>query len=454
MRPFIRRTLSSSLVGLAMACGLGAQQAVVAPAKPSPSGTFLVLSDVHLHGSLDQDNIGLNTADSGADLWLTALTKLDDMLTSSAGPRPDFVVLLGDLPWHAYVGSSTQLGSARTNTGNVLKALRQKADAAGIPLLYTTGNNDSWSGDYRAFTAPNKRTPFDQDVGHSGDWPVIEGGDCNTTPAPKACIANDKRMELGCYSVYPLGANTKLRVVLLNTVMFNKDTDNSHSTYYYGEDQFGAGHLQHEDTEHQMEWFEGELKDAKSKGESVLIGMHIPPGRDGYQRGSAPSYFWDSQLDYNGVQVQNAFLDLVETYEPQIIGVLSSHTHMDGVRKLYGSQGFTDLVISVAGITPGHGNNPAMKTITYDTTGSFELLDFETSYMPYWNNHHTVQASWGSDSFRFSTVYSCPPGTTMKDWIGAMDNASLLKHTTHIYKAYGNTASSADVQRTLEVRAR
>ena len=210
------------------------------------TNTFLVISDAHLYK-------GINTAeangDTGEDLWQIALDKFTELINGQGKyPKPDFVVLLGDLPYHA--NPNNDLTLARQSTGKVLSDLRKAAQAAEVSLIYSPGNNDSWSGDYRAFKAPNGIIPFDEDTLGVKDWPVINTGTC-AIDSEKACLADNSQDTLGCYSVYPFGKNGGLRIIVMNTVMFVSDSDSHFSWHYYG-----AAGTQQKDVEKQMTWLE------------------------------------------------------------------------------------------------------------------------------------------------------------------------------------------------------
>lgn len=418
--------------------------------QKSKTDHFLVISDPHLHKGYSQAQVGKGVPDTGEDLWKITMEQFKKMANGSAAyPKPKFIVLLGDLPWHANPTDPGQLKVARASTGIVLKDLREAAQAANIPLIYSTGNNDSWSGDYRAFTAPNGEIPFDQDSSGIKDWPVINSGVCSTGKG-LACIANDSLIDFGCYSVYPLGKNGGLKMIVLNTVMFAQDQDAEFAWHYYGPKGTQAS-----DTKAQMDWFKRQLNQAKAD-EAIMIGVHIPPGRDAYQ--AVPGQvneMWDPNLMYDGKPIKTAFLDIVGQYQDQIIGMLTSHTHMDGLRKMmYNKNGnleFSDLIVSIPGITPGHGNNPGMKLISYDSQ-NFEWHNFTTVY----NDFHatgTVSSQWGNEAFSFDNNFGAKKDSYMRDWVAQMDSTKLLQSIESIYTAMGNPLGSKNnVSLTLEVR--
>lgn len=414
---------------------------------------FLVISDPHLHKGINQDMIGKHTADSGEDLWKITLTKFEEVIEGKTSyPIPKFIVLLGDLPWHASPIDQQELAVAHASTKQVLIDLRTAAQKANIPLIYSPGNNDSWGGDYRAFTTDGI-LPFDLDSVGRTDWPVIYSGTCNTGKKT-ACLADTSLKSLGCYAVYPLGEDAGLKMIVLNSVMFNQDDTNHYGVYYYGKPG-----LQQTNVQQQMTWLENQFATSDST-EAIMIGMHIPVGTnsypDGYDAKGNPifSEMWSEELVYKGKTIKNAFLDLMAQHQDQVVGVLTSHTHMDGLRKMMYEEGgklkFSDLIVSIPGITPGHGNNPSMKLFSYHSA-NFEWKNFTTLY----NDFHqtsTVSSSFGDKSFSFADQFKADTNLSMRDNVALMDSIHLDSSVSNIYTAMGDQLGRNNVSITLEVK--
>ena len=228
--------------------------------------------------------------------------------------------------------------------------------------------------------------------------------------------------------------------------MFAHDGTSSHGWHYYGP----AGQQQ-KDTEKQMKWLEDEFARGDTT-DKIIIGMHIPPGIDGY----ANTHFWDSTLIYKNMPIQNAFLQLMAKHNNRIVGIVSSHTHMDGLRKMMhkdstnGELVYTDLIVSIPGITPGHGNNPGVKLFSYDAA-TFEWNNFTTFYYPFWPTHQ-MSGAWKDDYFSYNEVFKGDTTKTLSDRVSRLDEDILFEKVMKIYKAKGQDADSMEVRLTLEVR--
>jgi sphingomyelin phosphodiesterase acid-like 3 len=364
-----------------------------------PLSSFLVISDIHLNRSASQKSAH---GDSGDSLWMAAKEEIDTLI---ADKKPGFIIVLGDLPRH---DTSTKRDSVkvRQNMEQVIKYFTDSANIpSDIPLIYVPGNNDSWNGDYSAFTLPDS-------IYKMYGYPFLHVD--SEMASDHACIADDRLLRsIDCYSMYPLGKENKLKVIVLNTVIFTRNKDFPYSK----KDTL----RQSNDATNEINWLLQELERTSQNGEKVLIAMHVPPGVDGY----TGNFMWYDQ------NMQNSFLEAIAKYHDNIIGLLSGHTHMDGIRLLR-KDSVTSLLISIPGISPGHGNNPAMKVIEYNN-GNFELKDFTTYYMDYWNpDGKGTLRNWDS-SFRFSSI---APGydissMTMRTWFQKNNNKENIDTLVH-----------------------
>ncbi len=307
---------------------------------------------------------------------MAAKKEIDTLI---ADKKPTFIIVLGDLPKHDDVTKGDS-NNVRQNIVQVLTWFKDSANIpAGVPLIYVPGNNDSWNGDYSAFTLPDS-------IFNGYAYPFIHVDSAKA--ADHACIANDSlQKSIGCFSVYPLGKANKLKLIVLNTVIFTK----SNNLPYSPDPQRQAM-----DATTQMNWLLTQLEQAAQNDEKVLLAMHVPPGIDGH----ADTGMWYDK------DIENIFLNAIDKYQNNIAGLLAGHTHMDGVRLLMDSTSHVDaLLLSAAGIAPGHGNNPAVKLVQYNDS-DYTLKDFTEYYMNFWNA-------------------DIPATGTLRDWDGVFSFSNL-----------------------------
>ena len=327
---------------------------------------FLVISDIHLHIEKKQSDISNKEGDTGYDLWDSAKAEIRRIL--ALPDKPAFVLILGDITRHQNDKTKEDSINVHQNFTRVVKYFKDAA--AAIPLIYIAGNNDSWNGDYSRFYVPDT---FYQ----HHEYPILNFGEI---AADNSMFADTTHLQEGYYSVYPMGKKSGLRVIALNTVMLTRERKHPYSN------DTNATELQNADGLQQITWLEEQLKMSAKLSEHVLIAMHVPPSFDSH---ALKNMWYD-------VGIQKKFVALVNNYRYNIAGLLAGHTHMDGIRLFRDSGNVTALMLSVPGIAVGHGNNPAVKIISFDKN-DFALDDFTTVYMNYWNNSNAaILPGWDS----------------------------------------------------------
>lgn len=422
----------------------------------STNDKFMTISDIHLNEMVtDAASFGCDTTEP---LYQYAMAKFDSLISEQ---QPRFILYLGDLPVHGYQSGRNCAGPSsgiHGDIGSVLAGLREQAIKHNVPLLYLFGNNDGYAGDYTSFTdneSGTPITPYDLDSTSSGQWPVINGNSGNNSD-----LIINKNTELGYYSAYPLGksySGKNLRVLMLNSVIFCCGTSNSHNyTPYDNISQTEAANTQ-------MNWISDQLADAKLKQEAVLFGMHVPPGQNVYDN----SNFWNQSVMYldkkahQRTPVLNAFIGLVQQYSPTVVGLMTSHTHMDELKAFFDSAGkkVIELAVSTPGVTVNHGNNPGMKVYEYDS--NYELLDFTTFYaQPYQQpDGEYTWHTWGTNSYTFSEQLGCNDGETMVDCMnrlsggtGSIDKAVIVNALDSYYKVMSPKSGSMGYPNALDVK--
>lgn len=352
-------------------------------ALPRQNMSFLAVSDIHL--DIDkQSPSGHDNENTGPELWKQATEKIRALLKGpgtqgdNKWSKPAFLLCLGDLPLH-----TTNVAAANKNRIIVLQTLEQIAKDEGVPFIYAPGNNDPEKGRYEEM--------------------------------PTATL---------CTAAFPLGKAGKLKVLALNSVVFTAEYRRRNKN------------IAKEQLITALATLDIELGKAVAEGQKVLIMMHIPPGTDAFKG----QEMWDSpeKYDMGFVSPQNAFLNIITPYRRTVVGILASHTHMDGLSLLYDRQNkFNNLLISVPGIDPGHGNNPAVKLFTFQPS-TFEINDFITFY----NNYYPGDSvkPWLNDHYSFRRVFKCRKGMPIRSCIEELVNSGyeqLRRANQDIYKVHG-----------------
>lgn len=294
------------------------------------STQFLTISDIH-YGSKNTSGDGHDTDDGLLQLAMTKFTQLTNAV--------DFIIYLGDIPTHGYYSAAEK----ETYEKIVFQNLYQ-ANKTAKPLFYVAGNNDSLLGNYQPFSS-NGRSPLSL----AEDW----SGACANCDG---LIINDEHMyDGGYYSTYVRPDNKDLLLIALNTTQF---TDLASRFIYYPN--------QKKDALTQLFWLSQQLSQHQAK--QLLIAMHIPPGQD--YLGTA---YWEHAY-------LEQFLEMLKYYQPnyQQITLLTSHSHMDEIRKISFAQTPNIYAFSTPAISRIHYNNTAMKIFTLDQNSS--LSNFTTYY--------------------------------------------------------------------------
>ncbi len=336
---------------------------------------FLILSDVHyLKGGPVVD---YGKGDSGDVLWRNTQAQLQQEISQT---HAQFMLLLGDLPAH----------DDASRTTNIQAVLQDLSATVNIPVFYVPGNNDSlgndlMAGDYHSFSNNKGQNPLSLDAKHA--WPALNANQaCDTlSDTHRACLINPKDAALaqfGFYAARPLGSAAKLRLIVLNSVIF--------SARYVSDD----GVSQEKATTDELAWFKAQLAQASTAGDEVFVALHIPPGLDAYS---------DTPMWNDALPAEADFITAMNDYQTIIKGVFYGHTHMDEFRRLNNTLGsLAVLALSTPGITPGHYNSPAIKAFSYDD--SFALTDAQTIYTNPLDSTHWF-------SYGFKAIYHCTKAT-------------------------------------------
>lgn len=309
---------------------------------------FLVISDIHLDtASVRPMEIQPKKYNDLNDLDLetfhTLMAGVVSNIRTGVMDKPAFVMVLGDVVGHHRSSEESVLSSETA----VFKNLKESFPDT--PILYTFGNNDSFEKNYGSFQFQDQ-SPYT--VAKANGWKdgfLSTGIKCSAHNNSFPCIVTENTKN----GYYAAELKPGLEFLSLNTVLFSpKRPDDL---------KFAA--------DSELIWLRDQLKDAKNKKQSVLIGMHITPGYNNYDN----SVFWQKpDLE--------RFLNIVHDYPGTIIGMLASHTHMDELKVIKnGGEDISGIFLTPA-LSTAHGNVPALKTFYFDRPGggAWQLSDYTT----------------------------------------------------------------------------
>jgi hypothetical protein len=303
-----------------------------------------------LDGSVDR-SLGRYGRDSNWMLLRSALQHMAETL-----PKPAFVLVSGDFLAHRFRpefdAAATDHSDAayRVFVRKTMQFLGQQLEQTfpATPILPALGNNDEECGDYQL----QPGGPFLADT-----LPILHR---LVGSAGGPGFDRDWR-SYGNYSARVDG----IRVLSTNTNFFSVHYRNACGSPADGDPGQAT-----------LAWLEAELAAAKQTEERVWLLYHIPPGIDGYatlRRGVCPGTMipmWDQTH-------AAAFLALLKRYADTIAVNFAGHTHMDDFRLIGDAEGRYGFALITPAVSPIFGQNPAFRTVTYDTAGG--ILD-QTTY--------------------------------------------------------------------------
>lgn len=371
--------------------------AFFAAAPAMADGRFVALSDVHFDPMGDPalvDRLNSAAPEAWAQIFATSADRslgrygrdtrwplLSSALSAmkEALPQPDFVVMAGDFLAHnfrAHFDATARNHSDAAYRAFVARTMRFLAlelerTFPDTPILPVLGNNDSYCGDYRVTPGGG----FLRDM-----LPVMRG---LLRGAASADFARDWP-SLGNYSARLPGL-PQVRIVALDNVFFSP---------HYSAACGGAAEA--DPGNRTLAWLADTLAAARRAREHVWLLYHIPPGIDDYATarfGACPQRIvplWKQAY-------ASEFAALLEKYADTITASLAGHLHID----TYRLDNRTAFALTVPAISPIFGQNPAFKTLSYDTAGR---LDDATSYeLPSLSGG----AAWVAE-YRFTSEWRLP----------------------------------------------
>jgi alkaline phosphatase D len=316
---------------------------------------FLVITDIHL--DVDKKTpmvINPPKYSSENELDKKTFDRMTFLISSSLGnqiTKPNSIFVLGDMVHH---GSALHLWN--NSKDDVYKNQSYiynlfNVDFANIPVLYTFGNNDNISH-YGIFFEKNSSSyKISKENGLDG---YISHTNFCYEDAPKPCIVAENTVE-GHYATM---LDDKLEMINLNSISFSRKF---------------SGDIKHPQSE--IDFLERQLLTAKRLGNSVIIAMHIPVGNDSYD---------DKNLWVR--EYTNLFVDIVEKYKDNIIGIVNGHTHTEEFRILRVDDKTNIGEFTSPSLTTAITNAPGFNSFTLvENNGKWTIKDY-TAYKFTGNN--------------------------------------------------------------------
>ncbi len=370
-------------------------------ATSTETNHFLVINDAHLNpfspftmSLAPKKNNPLNDLDKETFEHLMDL--IADQIQTGFIPKPKFVLYLGDIVGHIRFSKQVVWNSEKVFFEKLTQVF------ADTPILYTFGNNDSYSGHYGPFMSIDKhgkrRSPLDVAYA-TGKWTngfISKGKQCAAS-SEMPCVISENQ-DQGYYSAY---LEPQLRFIALNTVLL--------SVWQLIPDKQAI--------EQQFTWLAQQLQQAKEKHERVLITMHIPPGNNLYD----DSIFFHSN---NSARL----ITLLANYHEIILGILAGHTHMDEIKLVQTPEGENILAFYLSpAISTSHQNAPAIRSYDYEKQGSdWQLKDYTTFYVTEDQKHHLKLQKL----YQFQKTYCASPALSMQQCWNQISTQKMQQYYT------------------------
>lgn len=236
-----------------------------------------------------------------------------------------------------------------------------------IDVYPAVGNNDSYQDDYYS----DPEGAFFHDT--AGSWATLIKNKSNSADMRREFPAG------GYYSVN-LPDPVNARLIVLNTNLF------SHKARGRGIDT--AARME-------LDWLHQQLQAAREKRQRVLITMHIPEGVDVYATLKIRLF---TIIQLWKAEYLQRFRRELQTYAPEIAGILAGHLHSDWFQILAFNQRDQFPVSGTPAVSPIYGNNPGFKIYSWSPQEK-QIVDYVTFYYPL-----SAGKAWGME-YDFNRIY-------------------------------------------------
>ncbi|MFA6549343.1 MAG: metallophosphoesterase [Candidatus Margulisiibacteriota bacterium] len=354
-------------------------------------------------------------SDANYPLFKLALSSIKQNLGKS-----QYIVFTGDILSHDFAQTFyTRAGKSVPPTPADIASMEAFADktvafflqqvrasVGNIPILFAVGNNDSYNdqGPDSTFLANTAELFYTNCVNSVVDHQTF----LNTF------------LQGGYYSADLPGTN--LTVVSLNTIMFAPPPD---------------GNIPSSEVE--IAWLDSTLSSAKSRGKTVWLLIHIPPGAkiistsehvdpQGHITSAEAKMMWNQDL-------QASFLQVLAKYPGVMALKFAGHTHMDEYRIVATGEVFC----MTPGLTAYSNNNPAYKilTISNETLAAtdYTALYYDLATNPaQFNTYYTFSTSYGMQGPLANSLAQLWPALVTNE-------AKQTLYRTHYYSGHAYSAT-------------
>lgn len=269
--------------------------------------------------------------------------------------KPQFVFVLGDFLAHHFDKKYKKFSgdSSKSDFDHFVKKTLQflsyeiHKSFPQAEIYPVVGNNDSYTGDYGS--VPNGKFFHDMEA----VWSKLFINQANLT-------AFHKSFPIGGYYAVDADNNKKLKLIVLNSVLFSSKAKGAHLKEAAAEE---------------LRWLRQQLQEAKDKNQSVYLLFHIPPGIDVFATLRVKFFFiqlfWKKEYGEELVNTLSEFPGTVKALFP-------AHIHMDTMQLL--PVGNSSLIeYFTPSISPIFGNSPGFKIFMYDK--NYQITNYNTYYI-------------------------------------------------------------------------
>jgi sphingomyelin phosphodiesterase acid-like 3 len=392
---------------------------------PPPTFPALVISDVHFnpfydatlfsqlnsHDPSDWPGIFLSPGPTppatwGADTNYPLLALAVQGVQRYAGSSP-IVIFTGDILGHnfpnnfftAYGSNDTTAMQNFANKTITFFGEQVRSVVGNAPIMFVLGNADSYSS---VFLPPD--TTF-----YSGTADIYYSHFLGNAIDQQTFMSTFTSG--GYYSAEPPGMN--LVVIGLNTYQFSQP--------------FGL--IYQSAINAQLDWLDQTLYSARSRGKSVWLLMHVPPGASYGQCAMTGNQITTVQMWWYS-DYQTRFLQILQSYPGVVTFALGAHTHMDEYR-IMSPGSVLEITPSIA---PYFNNDPGFKIFTFSqsslaavdyTVFNYDLAGLPAQFAPY----YTFSSAYSMQGLLNNSLAALYPAL-------ATDAAKQALYRNHYYSGH------------------